>query len=248
MFGVGGGLIIVPVLHFVLLARGYPADHLMHMAVATSLAVIVITSISSTLAHQRKQAVIWRSAILIAPGVVIGAWIGGLFASSLGSSALSYTFATFELLVAISLIMDIRSDVHYERLPAPVASLAGSIIGFVSTIVGIGGGTMTVPFLHWFGASMRNAVATSAAIGFPIALVGVLSYIYTGWGFTATDSQGNTALTLGYIDLTAFAIIASSSFLFAPVGAKLAHSLPERALRNSFALLLFSLSLMMFTQ
>ena len=220
----------------------------MHMAVATSLAVIVTTSISSTLAHHRKRAVVWRSAILVTPGVVIGTWIGGLFASSLGSDALGNTFAVFELLVATSLVLNLRSKARYAQLPAPLASIGGSIIGFVSGIIGIGGGTMTVPFLHWFGAPMRNAVATSAAVGFPIALVGALSYIYSGWGFSATDGAGDTALTLGYIEVMAFAIIASSSFLFAPLGARLAHSLPEKGLRNSFALLLFCLSVTMFVQ
>ena len=241
LFGVGGGLIIVPVLYYVFSAQGYDQQHLMHMAVATSLAVIVITSISSTLAHHRKQAVLWPVALLLVPGIMIGAWFGGVFASTLETKILSSFFATFELAVAISLLLKKQPAQHQTNIKTSIATVGGTIIGFISTIVGVAGGTMTVPFLHWFNISMHKAVATSAACGFPIALIGTLSYIYTGWGQQLTDSP-----SIGYLQLYALAIIASCSFIFAPLGAKLAHTISERVLRLSFSFILFMLSATMF--
>jgi len=241
LFGVGGGLIIVPVLYYVFSAQGYDQQHLMHMAVATSLAVIVFTSISSTLAHHRKQAVLWSVVLLLVPGIIIGAWFGGVFASTLETRVLSSFFAVFEFFVAVSLLLKKQPAQHQTRIKTSVATVGGSIIGFISTIVGVAGGTMTVPFLHWFNISMHKAVATSAACGFPIALIGTLSYIYTGWGQQLTNSP-----SIGYLQLYALAIIASSSFIFAPLGAKLTHTVSEKTLRLSFSFILFMLSITMF--
>lgn len=241
LFGVGGGLIIVPVLYYVFSTHGYEQQHLMHMAIATSLATIVITSISSTLAHHKKQAVQWPLVILVTPGIILGSWSGGIFASSLDNSVLTSIFAMFEFLVAIHLLLKKRPAQHTTYISKPAATAGGFIIGSISAIVGIGGGTMTVPFLHWFNVPMQKAVATSAACGFPIALVGTLSYVYTGWG-----QQLNDKLSFGYLHLYALVFIASSSFIFATLGAKVAHSISETKLRLSFALLLFVLSVTMF--
>lgn len=241
LFGVGGGLIIVPVLYYVFFTQGYDHQHLMHMAVATSLAIIVITSISSTLAHHKKKAVLWPVVLLLVPGIIVGAWFGGIFASALNTKLLSSVFAIFELTVAISLLLKKQTTRHQSNIKKPVATAGGVIIGFVSTIVGVAGGTMTVPLLHWFNISMHNAVATSAACGFPIALIGTFAYIYTGWGQQLTNSP-----SIGYLQLYALLFIAASSFIFAPVGAKVAHSISEKTLRLSFSLVLFVLSITMF--
>ena len=240
LFGIGGGLIIVPVLYYVFSTQGYDQQHLMHMAVATSLATIVVTSISSTLAHHQKKAVLWPVVLLLVPGVIVGAWFGGIFASALDNKLLSSVFAFFELSVAISLLLKKQSTQHQTSIKRPVATAGGAIIGFISTIVGVAGGTMTVPFLHWFNISMHKAVATSAACGFPIALIGTISYIYTGWGQQLTNS-----LSIGYLQLYALLFIASSSFIFAPAGAKLAHNISEKTLRLSFSLILFVLGITM---
>lgn len=241
LFGVGGGLIIVPVLYIIFSTQGYDPQHLMHMAVATSLATIIVTSVSSSLAHHKKQAVLWALVILLTPGIIIGAWFGGLFASSLDNKILSTIFAIFELLVAIHLLLKKQPVQHATKIKKLTATAGGFFIGFISAIVGIGGGTMTVPFLHWFNISMQKAVATSAACGFPIALVGTLSYVYTGWGQHLSDTS-----TIGYLHLQALFFIACSSFIFASLGAKIAHSISERSLRLGFSLLLFMLSISMF--
>lgn len=242
LLGVGGGLIIVPVLYFIFSAQGYEQQYLMHMALTTSLATIVITSISSTLAHHKKRAVLWPLVFLLSPGIIIGSWFGGKFASHLDSEILGSVFAVFELLVAINLLLKKQSARHQTTINKAIATAGGIVIGFISTIVGIGGGTLTVPFLHWFNVSMRNAVATSAACGFPIALFGTLSFIYSSWGL-----QVSSAPSVGYLQLYALAIIASCSFVFAPLGAKLAHSISEKNLRLVFACILLILSITMFS-
>jgi len=241
LFGVGGGLIIVPVLYAIFSKQSYDQQHLMHMAVATSLAIIVFTSLSSTLAHHKKQAVIWSLVFLLTPGIIIGAWFGGVFASALDNKLLTTIFALFELLVAINLLLKKQPARQETNIKKLTATTGGFIIGFISTIVGIGGGTMTVPFLHWFNVSMQKAVATSAACGLPIALIGTLSYIYTGW-----EQQLSNPSSIGYLHLYALFFIACSSFVFAPLGAKVAHIISEKALRLSFSLLLFTLSITMF--
>jgi len=240
LLGVGGGLIIVPVLFFIFAEQGHEPQHLMQMALATSLATIVITSISSTRAHHKKQAVLWPVVFLLSPGIIVGAWSGGLFASVINSDNLKSFFSVFEFTVAINLLLKKQPARHDTAIKKTVAAAGGAIIGFVSAIVGIGGGTMTVPFLHWFNISMRNAVATSAACGFPIALIGTLSYVYASY-----DMQLGGAFSVGYLQLDALLFIASSSFLFAPLGARVAHSISEKALRLSFAFVLFMLGFIM---
>lgn len=242
LLGVGGGLIIVPVLYFIFSAQGYEQQYLMHMALTTSLATIVFTSISSTIAHHKKHAVLWPLVFLLSPGIIIGSWLGGMFASSLNSEILGSVFAAFELLVAINLLLKKQSAQHQTNIKKVVATTGGVVIGFISTIVGIGGGTMTVPFLHWFNVSMRNAVATSAACGFPIALFGTLSFIHASWGQHITSEP-----SIGYLQLYALLIIACCSFIFAPLGAKLAHAISEKTLRLVFACILLVLSITMFS-
>jgi len=240
LLGVGGGLIIVPVLFIIFAGQGYETQNLMQMALATSLATIVITSISSTRAHHKKQAVLWPVVFLLSPGIILGAWLGALFASTINSDSLKIFFSVFEFAVAIHLLFKKQPAQHNSTIKKSIAAAGGTVIGFVSTIVGIGGGTMTVPFLHWFNISMRNAVATSAACGFPIALIGTLSYVYTSYG---THFGSNSSI--GFLQLDALFFIASTSFLFAPLGAKVAHSISEKALKLSFSFILFSLGFMM---
>jgi len=240
LLGVGGGLIIVPVLFFIFTVQGHESQYLMQMALATSLATIIFTSISSTRAHHKKQAVLWPIVFILTPGIILGAWFGGLFASAVNSDYLKSFFSVFEFAVAINLLLKKQPAQHNIAIKKTVAAAGGTVIGFVSSIVGIGGGTMTVPFLHWFNISMRNAVATSAACGFPIALIGTLSYVYASYQLPVGGSHA-----VGYLQLDALLFIAASSFLFAPLGAKVAHSISEKLLRLSFAFLLFILGSIM---
>lgn len=240
LLGIGGGLIIVPVLYFIFSTFGYEHQYLMQMALTTSLATIVITSISSARAHHKKQAVLWPLVFLLSPGIILGAALGGVFASSINSESLRLFFALFEFTIATNLLLKKLPTRHNYKIRKLAATGGGMIIGFISTLVGIGGGTMTVPFLHWFNISMRNAVATSAACGFPIALIGTLSFIVTSYG-----QQVGSAYSTGYLQYDAFLFVASSSFLAAPLGAKVAHSVSEKTLRLSFATLLYILSTIM---
>jgi uncharacterized membrane protein YfcA len=240
LLGVGGGLIIVPVLYAIFSAQHLPGEHVMHMALATSLATIIVTSISSTYAHHKKQAVIWPVFFLLAPAIGIGAWLGGLSASGIKTELLKPAFGIFELFVALHLLWNRQSPRHQRALSKLKSALGGFVIGMVSAIVGIGGGTLTVPFLHWHNVAIRNAVATSAACGFPIAVMGAASYIYAGWPLANLPEH-----TLGYVHLPAFSFIIITSFIFAPVGAKLAHRLPEKNLKQGFAVFLLLIAFKM---
>ncbi len=240
LLGVGGGLIIVPILYFIFSAQNLSAEHIMHMALATSLATIIITSISSARAHHKKQAVLWPVFLLLAPGICIGAWFGGIAASEIKTDILKPTFGIFEFIMALYILWNHQSQQHAVSLDKIKSTTGGFIIGLISSIVGIGGGTLTVPFLHWHNIAIRNAVATSAACGFPIAIFGTASYVYAGWSVNNLPDQ-----TLGYVHLPAFSLIIITSFLFAPVGAKLAHRLPEHTLKKSFALFMMLIGLKM---
>ncbi|MDH5710265.1 MAG: sulfite exporter TauE/SafE family protein [Gammaproteobacteria bacterium] len=238
LLGVGGGLIIVPVLFFIFSAQNLPAEHIMHMALATSLATIIVTSISSTRAHHKKHAVLWPVFLLLAPGICLGAWLGGIAASAMPTNLLKPAFGIFELFVAIHMLWNRQSRQHNTSINKIKSAAGGFVIGAISALVGIGGGTLTVPFLHWHSIAIRNAIATSAACGLPIAIFGTASYIYTGWSIDDLPQQ-----TLGYVHLQAFALIIATSFIFAPVGARLAHQLPEAALKKGFALFLILIGL-----
>ena len=240
LLGVGGGLIIVPVLYYIFNAQGLPSENIMHMALATSLATIIITSISSTRAHHKKQAVLWPVFLLLAPGICIGAWFGGIAASETKTDILKPGFGIFEFIIALYLLWNHQSPQHTVSLNKIKSTTGGFIIGVISAIVGIGGGTLTIPFLHWHNIAIRNAVATSAACGLPIAVFGAASYVYAGWSVSNLPEQ-----TLGYIHLPAFIFIIITSFLFAPVGARLAHRIPEDILKKGFAIFLILIGLKM---
>ena len=241
LLGVGGGLVIVPVLAYVFTLQSMPADIVMHLALGTSLASIVMTSISSSYAHHKHGAVLWTVFASLSPGIVIGAWLGAAIVDQLPTLTLRRIFGVFEWIVAAQIAFNLLPQA-YRDLPGMLGrSIAGIVIGTVSAIVGIGGGTLTVPFLVVCRVAMRNAVATSAACGLPIAVAGMSGYIVTGWGNTNLP-----AWSTGYVYWPALLAIISASMLFAPVGAKLAHTLPVAMLKKIFALLLFVLGLMMF--
>lgn len=237
MLGVGGGLIIVPVLAAMFAAQDMPAEIIMHLALGTSLATILLTSISSVYSHHKHGAVSWSRAARLTPGILLGAWCGGLVAGALDSSVLKPVFAIFELCVAGYMLWGHRVSAHEESPGLLNFTASGGVIGTISALVGIGGGTMTVPWLMWYGSQIHRAIATSAAVGFPIALAGALSYLYSGWQHPLLPER-----TLGYIYLPALAGIILSSVLFAPLGAKLAHSLDTVKLKKVFAVLLILLA------
>ena len=235
LLGVGGGLIIVPALVYLFHGQGLPPGTIVHLAIGTSLSTIVFTSIASLRAHHRHGAVRWEIFWRLTPGIIVGALIGSFIADALGAEALRRVFGVFELLIAAQMLFG-RNPAAHRTLPGtPGMSLAGGVIGSVSALVGIGGGTLTVPFLAWCNVNLRNAVATSAACGLPIAIAGAAGFIVAGWD--ATDM----AFTTGYVYWPAFAGIVLTSMLFAPLGAKLTHTLPVPVLRKVFALFLVAL-------
>lgn len=240
LLGVGGGLVIVPVLALVFAHQGVSPDVIMHLAIGTSLATIVFTSVSSVRAHHRRGAVLWPAFWRMTPGIVVGAMVGALVADRVPSRDLQAVFGIFELLVAAQLALDTRPGPH-RRLPRwPGMGLAGLVIGSVSAVIGIGGGTMTVPFLAWCNVKMQQAVGTSAACGLPIAVAGALGFVSFGW-----DAPGLPRGAYGYLYLPALGGIVLASVLFAPLGARLAHALPARLLKRFFAVFLALLGLRM---
>lgn len=240
LLGIGGGLIIVPILFFIFSHQLDQAEHVMQMALATSLATIIVTSLSSARAHHKHGAVLWPIVLSLSPGIIIGAWMGAVVASALASNILRPVFGVFELLVAIHLLLNYKPGTHATSVNKTRSVAGGVVIGSISSIVGIGGGTLTVPFLLWHNISIRNAIASSAACGFPIAVAATVTYIFSGW-----SKENLPAYTLGYVYLPAFAMIITTSIFTAPLGASLAHKLPERTLRIFFAVFLLVLSFKM---
>lgn len=233
LLGLGGGIVIVPALLYLFIKQGFSAGLQMHLAVATSLTTIIFTSIASTWSHHRHGAVYWRTVAFLVPGIVIGCILGAIIANHLKSDSLRIVFGLFELLVAMQIGFGIRPP-GQRNLPGNIGMIVtGSGIGTLSTILGIGGGTLTVPFLLWCNVNIRNAVATSAACGLPIAVAGTLSFIVTGWNHSALP-PGST----GYVYWPAAFSILIASMLTAPLGAKLAHILPVAVLKRIFALIL----------
>ncbi len=233
LLGVGGGLVVVPVLAWSFARLGFDPGQIMHLALGTSLAVIVPTAVSSLRAHHRRGAVRWDLFRALGPGVAAGALAGAGLAHLFSTQALKVFFGLFELAVAVQMGLDLRPRGGRALPGAPALAAAGGGIGVLSALAGIGGGTLTVPFLAWCRVPVHQAVATSAACGLPIAAAGALGFIATGWA-----RPGLPAWSAGYVHLPALAAVATASVLTAPVGARLAHRLPPRTLRRVFAVVL----------
>jgi len=233
LLGVGGGIVIVPALLLALALEGVAPGVVMHLAVGTSLAVIVFTSLSSIRAHHRHGAVLWPVVARITPGILVGALLGAAVADAMSATLLRTSFGGFALLLAANLGFG-RPPRPHRKLP-DTAGLTpiGVIIGAISALVGVGGGSMSVPFMIWCNVSIRQAVATSAAIGFPIAVGGSIGFVVAGLGDPALPR-----FALGYIYLPGGLLVAATSVLFAPLGARIAHTVDPRWLRYGFALLL----------
>ncbi len=233
LFGIGGGLVIVPVLIFSFGLQGVNPDVAAHLAVGTSLATIVFTSLSSVRSHHRKQGVRWDIFRPMTAGIVLGAILGAWTASLLSGPALELIIGVFVILVALKMLLDVNPSAG-RAVPGTVGLAgAGAGIGWASAIFGIGGGTLTVPFLSWCNVRMQQAVGTSAACGLPIAIAGALTNIATGWRQPELPE-----LSLGFIYLPALVGIVVTSVFFARFGADLAHRLDAQLLKRIFAVVL----------
>lgn len=233
LFGVGGGLVIVPALIWGLPLIDVSPAHATHIAVGSSLATIVITSLSSTYAHHKRGAVDWHDFWILTPGLLIGAWLGSIVAGMLSGDLLQTLFGLFALIVSLRMFRGGKARGSRLHVNSWIMLSVASLIGGISAIVGIGGGSMTVPFLHATGVEMKRAVATSSACGLPIALSGAASFVVVGWGM-----EGLPPFSSGYVYWPVVLIIIIASSLFAQAGAALAHRLPERGLKVIFALFL----------
>ena len=235
LFGVGGGAVIVPALILLFGALGTSDDWLAHLAVGTSLATIIGTGAASTLAHHRHRGVRWDIVWPLAPGIVIGALAGAALAGWIPSLWLQRIFAVFLAYVGTRLLMAPAASITASHpLPGRVGlTTVGGGIGLLSSLVGIGGGTLTVPFLNRHGLGMRQAVATSAACGLPIAVAGALGFMLVGWG-----RPGLPAFSTGFVYWPAVAAMLAARMPIAPLGARLAHTLPVALLKRLFGGLL----------
>lgn len=240
LMGVGGGLVIVPALTMIFTAQGFPHEYLAHTVLGTSLASIIFTSISSFRAHHKRGGVNWRIVRDITIGILVGTFCGSWVAAQLSTNFLKIFFAIFLLLVAAQMFLDFKPKASRDMPGVVGTNLAGLLIGLVSALVGIGGGSMSVPFMIWCNVDTRNAIGTSAAIGFPIAIAGAAGYLINGLKVT-----GLPEFSLGFIYLPALLGVALLSITTAPLGAKLAHTLPIPVLKKGFAALLVLMAVRM---
>lgn len=235
LFGVGGGLIMVPALALVLPLQGVPESVFMQVAIGTSLAVISATSISSTLAHHRRGGVDWPVLWRFAPGLALGALAGAFVADLLTGKTLQRIVGIGAMLVAVQMSLPRRNadNATALRAGAPELFSAGGVIGLLSSLVGIGGGSLSVPYLSARGLPVHRAVGSAAAGGIPIAWAGAIGFVVAGW-----HAQDVPAPHLGYVSLSAFVTLAAASVICAPLGVRVAHRLSPVMLKRAFALLL----------
>jgi uncharacterized membrane protein YfcA len=237
LLGIGGGLLLVPCFTFLFTSVGVPGERLVHMGIATSLGTIMFTSISSVLAHHRRDAVSWHIVRVLAPGILIGSWLGPWIGKQLNSASLAMFFAVFVTGFASQMLLD-RTPTASRELPGALGMFAaGGVIGILSGLVGVGGAFVSVPFMTWCNVKIHKAVGTSAALGFPIALAGTLANIYYGM-----NTPGLPPGSLGFLYVPALLVVSLTSVLTAPLGAKTAHGLPVKALKRVFALTMLVLA------
>lgn len=243
LLGVGGGIVIVPVLDIALGSFNVDPSIRMKVAVATSLATIMATSLASARAHHRAKAVDLALLKSWGPMIFIGVVLGTIIAGFVDGKVLSAVFATTALVVAANMLLRAKNHELFDDFPnGVVKSALGVLIGTISAMMGIGGGTLGVPIMTLFGTDIRRAVGTASAIGFIIAIPGTIGYILTGW-----NAEGLPPFSLGYVNLAAVAAIIPLSMLAAPWGAKTAHTVPRQVLSYGFGAFLILTAIKMFS-
>ena len=240
LLGVGGGLLMVPALSWAFAQQGFTPEYNIHLALATSLAVIIPTSLSSLRTHHAHGAVDWLTVRRMLPGILIGTLAGGLAAAKLPDAGLKIFFTLFLFYAATQMLFGFKPPASRQMPGNAGMTLAGTLIGVISSWVGIGGGTLSVPFLTWCNAGLRQAIGTSSAIGLPIALGGSVGYMVSGMAIS-----GLPAASIGFVYLPALLAIALGSWLTAPFGAHATHQLPVQQVKRIFAGLLYVLAVRM---
>jgi uncharacterized membrane protein YfcA len=233
LFGVGGGLTLVPILFMLYTAQQFPLEHTMHLALGTSMGTIVFTSISSMRAHHGHGAVRWEIVRGLAPGLVAGTLLGATLASLIPTRPLAMVFVCIVYYASAQMVLDFKPKPH-RQMPGTAGMLAvGGAIGVLSSLVSAGGGFMSIPFMVFCNVAIHQAVGTSAALGLPIAVAGTIGYLVAGWG-----ASGLPAGSLGYVYLPGMVGVVAVSMLVAPFGAKTAHKLPVKQLKRAFGIFL----------
>jgi uncharacterized membrane protein YfcA len=237
LFGIGGGTVLVPVLLFLFDAQHFPPEHLLHLALGTSMATIIFTALASLRKHHQHAAVNWAVVRTITPGILIGTGLGTLLATHIPTHFVGIFFALFVYFAAAQILFDLRPPIS-RQLPGNVTvRLFGIFAGTLSSVVSIGGGTVVIPFLLWSNLTIRQAIGTSAAISFPVAIGGSIGYVLTG-----LNIDGLPAFSFGYVYLPCLIWTAAASVITAPIGAKAAHQMNINVLRKLFAVLLLALA------
>lgn len=237
LFGVGGGTVLVPVLLMLFAWQGFAPDNSMHMALGTSMAIILFTSLASLRKHHQHGAVNWSVVRSITPGILLGTALGATSAALISSRGLVIFFALFVYFAAAQILLDKRPHASRQLPGAAGMTLTGMFTGWLSSLVSVGGGTIVTPFLIWCNVPIRTAIGTSAAIGFPVACGGTLGYVVIGW-----DEVALTSAHLGYVYLPALLWVVTASIVTAPLGAQAAHRMKVGRLRKMFALLLIGIA------
>lgn len=238
LFGIGGGVVIVPALLFAFAQQGIDATVMTHMAIGTSLATIAVTGSSSAFGHWQRGAVARSLLVRLLPGLIAGAVLGGLLASVLPAAQLQLLFGVFLILLALRLLLSRMPGASNEGAGTLETFGAGTVIGTFSALFGIGGGVLSVPWLLRSGASMTRAIGTSAACGIPIAAFGALTFVATGYRHAALPDHAS-----GFLYWPAFLGMVLCSVPFARLGVAAAHRLPADLLRKLFALVIMLVGL-----
>ncbi len=229
LFGVGGGLTLVPLFFMLYSWQAFPHEHVMHLALGTSMGTIMFTSISSMRAHHSHGAVRWEIVRAMAPGLVIGTLAGTRVASAIATRPLAAVFVVIVYYAAMQMMLDLKPKAHRQVPGTPGLFAAGGLIGVVSSLVSAGGGFLSIPFMLFCNVAIHNAVGTSAALGFPIAVAGTIGYVLAGW-----HDAGLPPWSLGYVYLPGLVGVVMMSVVFAPLGARTAHRLPVKQLKRAF--------------
>lgn len=239
MFGIGGGGIMVPVFTMIFLENS--VNEPLHLALGSSMCAIIITSFSSFKAHNKNHAVRWDIFKFMAPGVVVGTMSSAFVASIIPAFYLALIFSLYMFIQALRMFFTTVTTKASRVYKRGVQFIAGAIIGAVSAIVSIGGGSLSVPYVASQGVDIKKAIGTSAAIGFPLSIAGTFGYIISGWQNTDIAN-----FIVGYVNLKAVFFTTITSFLFAPLGVKIVHHIKSSIVRKIFGVFLFALSINMF--
>jgi uncharacterized protein len=242
LLGIGGGSVMVPILSMTFVARGYSPDHVIHMALATSMATIIPGAFSSARTHHAHDAVNWHVLKTMTPGILFGTFAGAVAAHYSSTGFLKSFFVGFICFLALNMLVDLKPKTpRANGMPGALALIAfGAMMGVVSSFAGIGGAVLSIAFLSWCGMRFHETIGTAAAIGVPLAIAGTIGFIVTGMSDKTLPEW-----SLGYVYLPAFASIAITSFLVAPFGARLAHRLPVGTLKKIFVVFLLALAIKM---